>query len=584
MPVTRDTGMQQADMDALAALANSKTSLQDRPYDFTTGPWLSEFWRLRINLFSQFFQWPYHIEDEAVPYFSFPYKPSALISGPWSITPNDNNGDGILRTATIDIPVNEVGNDTGKHIMGQPPTVKDNQFVFCRGFGQVATEVFLSGLDMLPSGPEYKEFYPLFPGTDLYTRNITAAQLFKFKVSIPSSPFTLEFSFNWTAKSDDAISTYQLFGANASDCTLTINNLGFGNFTGSVTCTKEFTGDFTFEVGIRDSTEGSTKKVQFIHKSFVTFGGVPVAIGQVAIIRNTVTESPVFPVLDNQTAGYVLTPPSMGDIEVIHPDTDDTKIFDQNSFRCVGNVARITHTPSGGGSGFSRQGIWIARTSPIQRAWFYQADSRFDGPSHNRSLNPFAKLPTVGTNGGSLYPGIPDQPEIWPSPNACEFTLPSYEVAKYGDGNYNFSLAGIDLSGAIIRDVFIRRLPVQNDQGVWVEPTSRPALTVRLGTVISGIFLPYETFTIPEGQMEIWPDFFCVVNSLFSDQGNQFKLVYECSQRLNVQCAITSSMQARGGFVGGNASQADPSCVGVITDFPMLPDHYNDVETLLNLI
>lgn len=558
--VFRHDRITQEDMDDLADLANS-CPIAGKPYAFVPGNYLSELTRLRLNtFFDPVFRWLTASDTGDV--FDVPPKPSLLLSGPWSIVATSRPEIGVLKTTQIDI--DEAG--TGLRCWGQAPTVAENKYVFSGEAGTLTTFVDVRGF-----GP-IDNYYRSFPFDDLYLRDVTPAKTFQFVFKGGNNPFTMDFFFDFVALSDIGTSTLELFGADSANCTLTITSIlgtGPSAISGRVTCTATFTSDFSFEVGIRDSTEATTKKI-----SRIRYGN---RNNLRCTLTNTVTEFDAFPAINDASFGSVQIPPSMAAISVYSIDADADQVLIEDGYKYCGNQAFVTSAPSNPGGDFQLRGVWIGKTFPVGLINFFQARSGGYG------LNDQARADTIGQRHSytpfNSYPSIPNQPDIYASPHSCEFMIPSYPIARDTDGGFRITnFPRIDFSGCAIRDVFIRRMPELNDKGIYGDPEDKPELDIEIGSMVSGSFVAFETFTIPEGEMEIWNEVFYIGNALYEDNPDRFKLVYRCSVPVRVEASVNGPLPATFGQLFQESGAMIDACS---PQYPIIASHYNDTRLAL---
>lgn len=278
----------------------------------------------------------------------------------------------------------------------------------------------------------------------------------------------------------------------------------------------------------------------------------------------------------------------MADICVLSPETDEeTKVLENGNFKFVGNQAEITCSPSPDFD-FGAHGVWLAKTYPVVQKSFF-AGLRSQGTSQNPipGFNPNAERPTVGLLPNSSYPGVPGQPNIYKSPNACEYIIPSWPTDQLPNGQGSFTTA-LDVTGAQITDILVKRKPVQKEDGTFGFPDSKPALSVDIGCYGSpGFqFALLDTVTIPAGQDSVLFTKDYIACPLFRDTTHRGRLIVRCPEPVDVEaksCAafITAGMNGTLTAVPNSATGVQ---VGPTIGQPLLAAHYNDTEALLNLL
>lgn len=567
MPVTRFNPITQSDFAALALLANTRANLAGRPYNFNAPPtwwppnavwdiW-TELARLRQNLYAQF-QWFNSSSGGGgvYNYFeNFPGKPSMLLSGPYTAN-FGGSGAGVLRTVAVDGEV-----DGAYSIYAKIPVMSEQKYIFSRTPGTVTTVADFGGFNKL---------FPLI----LYSRNAdpdpVAAQLLKIQCDLDGFPFDFDFRFYFTAVISAAalpVSTLELFGADAAEFTLTIISItpsGGGQHVISAEITRAETGlaeDFSFEVGVRDTTASTTQNIRSIN-----YGGLATAT-----LTNIASVTIPWPVIDNQSAGQALLLPSMSALKVTHKDVDANDIYISGTDKMCGNQAAITITPDN-----PNEGVWLGKTMPVSGLYFFQALANGSG------FNPFARFPTVGDlpSRPTVYPFIPDQPAIAWSPNACDFITPSYPVARVGEPA--IVPRGADISGALITGVFVSRKVTANSDGLGELPTGAlPALEIELGNLRSGAFQRFQTIHLPANTVSKWFDTQIVASTLVNDQ--TFPLYYRCAESLRIEASVQGCFAA-GKLSGELVAANNASGTGMIPTQPYLAPHFNDTESLLLLL
>lgn len=562
MSVERFQPITQSDFQALADLANSRTTLAGKPYNFNAMPlwwppnsvwdiW-TELARLRVHIYERL-QW-FNYTSAYNYYHEFPGKPSMLISGPFT-TNAGSQGSGILQTVAVNGIV-----DGEYFIYAKIPVMAEQKYIFSRTPGEVTTLLDFGGPNKI---------YPVI----LYSRDAdpdpVAAQLIELKFELDDFPFDFNFVFPFTAlisAAAPAVSTLELFGDDAADFTLTILSIspsGGGQhvISAEITRNTSIAEDFSFSLGVRDTTAGTTQNIRHIDYS----------LNATATLTNLSTIAIPFPVLDNQSDGQSILLPSMAAIKVLPKNADENDIYISGTNKLCGNQAAITITPTNGS-----EGCWLGKTMPVSGLYFYQALANGNG------FNRMARMPTVGGTATrpTNYPGTPNQPEINWSGHACEFITPSFPVARVG-GTIPPLNTG-DISGSLITGIFISRLPIENENGILVDPVDLPALEIEFGNLRSGTFQELLNVFLPSGEVRKWFPVEILCSTLVNDQ--TFPLYYQCSEELRIEASFQACFPNAAGLAQGIISEFNQSSVGMIPQQPYLAAHFNDTLALLNLV
>lgn len=538
MPVASDQLVTLDDLNALADLAN-EAGVVGSPYSFP-GPIsiFNEFQRLQLNLYT--FNFAYFGDGNPASYLPFyPLTRQALVSGPWAVVPITQPfpGIGVIQSATLD------GDTSG--VYGYPPTYKDQFFAFVGDTGTARVNVTFRLSESSES------YYKFFPSNPLYNPSGgVSAKLFRFKGNTGGFAMQLNFLVNLRATVVTTANTLQLFGANASDCTLTSELVSTTAYNATISCTKTVLGEFSFEVGLRDSGSNITL-IQYL----------PAPSRPICTVSCVVTALDDFPILSPSSTGHKITPPDFASLYILWPEQELDTPFEQDGVFYLGNQAPIDMAPASTGKTppLENRGVWVAKTFPWGKSNSYEG-----------IVNAKAKLPTIA---GETFP---------PISQACQYLRPSYPIGR--DTDTNFAINYPDLTGAMIRQVSARRTAVLNADGVGVMPTEKPELTVEFGTMIGQTFNVFQMFTIPEGEDEVRADVFWLANSLFADSLSQVKLVYRCAQKLNVQAAFCTGTSTNKGNNAGSLILDFNGGVGpglFVESNPIQSFHYNDLEALL---
>lgn len=488
---------------------------------------------------------------------------------------------GDLQTFTIR---DHVETGTGNRVYAQVPTFKEPKLLMVRSAAaKVTTTIDLTNyfcrMDFGYEDTNELADYFYYNASQNPAGGIRQTYDFKIK-GINGKTFNSEIVLPFIATQKNLSNALVLTGPNATDCTIEIirTDISTGTNYGLIKCSKIFDADQEFEVGlIEQISVGGVRasSIQLVNSFF----GSP-AEKKITLTHTETTVAQSIPAIDNSKA-YTLTPPDISSLIVTSKfaDADDNWTF--HGFKFPGNQAAITLSPDA-----VRNAIWIAKTYPIGGTYCYQAKDFSD-----RGLNFDARASSVPT---------PDFPAV---PTTCEFILPKYPVVRFGEQNFfapPTSPNPLLFYGAFIGEIFIGRLPERNPDDVWIEPANKPALTIKLGTVLSdGTFETLQTVTLAAGENQKYLRAMIPVCVVIEESGQRFKLVYQASQQLDIQCRVTAAFNA-------NYTAFKPSRpVGAVTaafdsqdrlftgggfgfnhypGWPILPDHYNDTEAILNLI
>lgn len=513
MPVSRGITTREAQKDQMAALAqkaNAKTTLAGIPYAFSSaGGWLNELVRLRQNLMT----------GTAVSYLD------SCVSGPW--------------------------------ILGQGPDFGvSNNVLSANGFFS-----FKAGLlTVRTSRQEYAETSFIYPET-------TGTEEISVKMSLSDS--------------DNGVYS-NIFDNNEFISPHTGNPIPYAKFSFIVNCPVSgvMKGDFQLPHPSMTLSGSSAAYCTLLDASQALYRlNQPISDG--GKFELIVTPDPANPLTPYFTSAFLRSKTKIyweatynGKVEIpgIHPTKRIFKISPPNltnwgirrefqypdgPYTVAGNQAAITLTPS---AAIKVSGYWLVKTRPVQGVDFFDSTPCLQGGR-------FFSAPQSGNSGisevnPSVLSGIPRYP--FQKSTETETLIPAQELFANRS-----SLGGVARvssrvhTGASICSVYIRRLPTQQGRFWLPKPASEcQELTVEIGCNRNGAFVPFQSVTIPAGQLDaqiypLWPVF----------DGSR-KLIYRCSEAVDIQAAAQSFFQGSGHGVS----------------YPILASHYNDTEQMLDLI
>lgn len=473
-------------------------------------------------------------------------------------------------------------------IRGEIPTFKQNKYTYLGAGGSVRTVATLQdGIRQY--------FYPFGEGENyLFVEGSdTEVRPYKFLtrgIEGFGIGFKLNFELLFIAHKTfvaDPTPTFTLTGADAASCTYEIIqqvSSGFGtDIYGRIRLAGAYfrNADFTFEVGIQPDT-AVIGTIQMVQQFKATAGPFVRQIFNTRIYweNDFSTSAATIPVIHTAVASTI-TPPQIDQLKITRPDVDANDNWESGGKTYFGNQAHIEQR------GNIKDAVWSLKTYPMGGSHFYQAKGFNDRGLNFECISASAATPA--------FPSVS---------RTCEFILPVYPVAKFGTGadpNFIIPYSPIPtlMYGAFIREFFARRWPVKMpDVDIWVQPTVKPPIVIKVGTVSStGTFIEFQTFTIPEGESQIQEKVFWGACAK-ADDSQHLKLFYQSTEPLNIQCTVQAALNLQQlilnnltpGIALAGAGSYDPLFTGTnngISFYPGWPiraDHYNDAEAILNLI
>ncbi len=473
-----------------------------------------------------------------------------------------------------------------------------------------------------PVPTAYREFFHDFPPETFYQWNDAAKNPsvpFKFKLAFDGKNFTTTFRVDWLARSrtTSAADTLALFGANAADCVLTKTYDGIvsgrAQWHGSITCAKVYSADMTFEVGLRDTTEGTTRALESIAKAAIAETQSPLK-KQICYFERSDAATVPFPVLDGFSDGAMITAPNLAALKALPWQVDAQDVWisgadhEYPNTLFTGNQAKITITPANAADDFKTSGVWLVQSFALGSKYFYQA--YLNAANVVRGLNPGAYRPTRGFDVAT--PGFPKK-----SPHANDVVTPTYDTAQSTlptpqdytwsiiDGDGHKISGGYYLQGGVITSITVARAPVPmaSNPAIKVFPTDRPALTVRLGRSFTNAVHWREllTVTIPAGEVSVTVATFLITQAVYPERADKYTLVavadlpvvvtpvYQAPMTNTTGHALTPTPAAAfpyfNNFLNQSVENTQPALIpGCLNDTGLkLAAHFNDTAALLGL-
>lgn len=512
MPVSRGITTREAQKDQMAALAqkaNAKTTLAGIPYSFSSaGGWLNELVRLRQNLMTG---------NTAIKYLD------ACVSGPWILGQGPDFG---VSNNVLSANGFSTFNSGSLTVRTSRQEYAETSFIYPETTGTEEISVKMSLFDN-----DNGNYSTIVDNQDLISPRLGSPipyAKFSFIVSCPMSG---------TMKGDFQIAypALTLSGSSAAYCTLIDASRGLYRLN------QPISDGGKFELIVTPPAADAPYFTSSFLRSTTKIYWEGVFNGKVEI-----------PGIHPTKRIFKISPPNLTNWgirrEFQYPD---------GPYVVSGNQAAITLTPSAAIKG---SGYWLVKTRPVQGVDFFDSNPCLQGGR-------FFSAPQSGNSGisevnPSVLSGIPRYP--FQKSTETEMLIPAQELFANRS-----SLGGVARvssrvhAGASICSVYIRRLPTQQGRFWLPKPASEcQELTVEIGCNRNGAFVPFQSVTIPAGQLDaqiypLWPVF----------DGSR-KLIYRCSEAVDIQAAAQSFFQGSGHGVS----------------YPILASHYNDTEALLNLI
>ncbi len=601
MPVNRADKLSQTAFNALATLANTKTSLPGRPYSFAGTHWKTELERLRSKALEQVGINAYNGTSRAGWIYQggvftpLPFPASAYVSGEWPIAPTSAAGTTPLsiELATAWRKTDVVGGDLVSY------------FTFSQSARKVSY-IFPSA-----SSPSTSLLYRFEIAGIPAKNSMVTPNSIKFKIII-NSP--VNGRLHGRLFFPNALPNYTVSGPNAGDFSFSLAS-SFGGVIASCDFMTKGTVEFTVNsVGMFSSAATFFIIQPPSHETFqfdLSYSSA-YQVGGIHPTQNVYR-------IDTEPAEY------LNGISITFPDeaipADDGF---GNTYYWIGHQALSRIVVSD-----NTHGIFVGKTLPISSIDFYQsAPSSPTDPALEPTRNIKAPLKTFETTPGVIsYPVRPavfdtfprfavqrstdtitdlHQNAIYLDPGTTNYQdewVPKdyepndsvhystgaaagyyYTVTPRAAGDVPGTAVGWIRSttierkydqrvyyGSILRDVYIRRQPtLQGDFYLPKPPDECAPLAVEIGCIRNGAFVAFQTITIPDGKHAIHVFPFWPVFDIWTSEGRcAKKLIYRCAEIVDVQASL---MMPQPGF-------GDSTITG-----PKLADFFNDTEALLNLL
>lgn len=513
--------------------------------------------------------------------------------------------------ATITLEFNSVDRLELPNVYGPPP----NFFAAVPGDNGIQPNVgqyWKVAFAQPDSAFEYLGYFKDFPPERFYKYDDASKNPsipYKFKVAFDGTPFVTTFRFDWIARSrsTSSVDTLEIFGANAANCVFTkiYDGVvsGVAQWHGSVICTATFSADMTFEVGVRDTTEGTTQAIDYIEKTAI--GDTQSTLKkQICFFESYSAVKGAYHVLDPFTDGATLTPPNLAALKALpwQADANDewispvTHEYPNSLF--TGNQAKVTQSPVNEADDFKKSGCWLVQSYPLANKYFYEAYGSvrgFNRGAISSTVSPPPSSPHSNDAVASTYPSVQ-------TTDSQHFAF----VWQITDLAGNPISGGYYLQGGLIDIITVKRKPVANAKGIYVDAPATSDLAVKIGRSFQGSsnisFRELFTVTIPAGQQSVTVTTPIMVQTVNPERANKYELLSISDEPVDLVARFqaplvnttghaltdtTDDFPYANNLFNNNVECTQPALFspGVLgSEGFHLACHFNDIETLLNLL